>query len=116
MRRRYTAHDLADYARCPRAWWYERHEAWARLDAAALAELLQARQTLLGRRARHDPEIALLARLLARQQRFAHGKKIHVLDAAAAADWTPTPRRWGCLVPLGLSLLAFLIVLGMLWP
>lgn len=105
MRRRVTAHDLAEYARCPRAWWLERHESLARLDAEALEARLQARRAALGRRARgDDPELQLIVRLLARQTRYAHGRAVHRLDAAR-------PRGVGCLPAVALLALTLALLL-----
>ncbi len=109
MARRSTAHDLANYARCPRAWWYERYQALACLDREALEEALAYRRAALGRRATHDPECKMIIRLLQRQDRFTHGRLVHL----AAARNLPRPRAFGCLFPAALLLLA--LVLAMLW-
>ncbi|HWE64859.1 MAG TPA: hypothetical protein VHB98_24360 [Chloroflexota bacterium] len=98
MARRSTAHDLADYARCPRAWWYERHHELARLDTAALSARLQARRAALGRHSRHDAEIELILRLLQRRQRFAGGRAAH---QAVARQQSPHGRI-GCLPAVAL--------------
>jgi hypothetical protein len=107
MPRHVTAHDLADYARCPRAWWYERHEPLARLDAPALEERLRARRAALGRRGQgEDPEVQVLLRLLERQRRFAHGREMHRQAA------TRTARRGiGCLPAAAMLLLLLAVFL-----
>lgn len=112
MTRRFTAHDLADYARCPRAWWYERHEALAQLDAHALEEHLRRARTARGRRSESDPEIQLILRLLERQARFAHGRTAHRGYAAPIAG----KHRAGCLLPTLLLLVTLAIVMASLWP
>src|SRR5579863_6784887 len=94
MTRRFTAHDVADYARCPRAWWYNRNEESARLDPDTLAGRLDARRIILGRAANRDPEVQMMERLLARHQRFAGGRAAHRVDAQPRG---PRPSRLGCL-------------------
>ena len=94
MARRITAHDLADYARCPRAWWYERHHELAALDAPSLEARRAARRAALGRRARNDPELLLIDRLIARHSRFAGGVAAHAADARRM-DLRGSG--WGCL-------------------
>ena len=71
-----SAHELADWARCPRAWWYERYDPRAGLGPEALAARLE---ELRGGRGRSVDarEVALLERLLARHGRFAHGVRAH---------------------------------------
>lgn len=72
-----SAHELAAWARCPRAWWYERHDPRAALGVAELEERLAAARQGRGRRDADAREIAVLERLLARQDRFAHGLREH---------------------------------------
>ena len=91
MARRFTAHDLADYARCPRAWWYEHHLPAVRLNAQALEIQLAARRAALGARAAHDPETLLLLQLKARRERFTAGRLAHGRDAGS----TRPRRRYG---------------------
>ena len=112
MGRRITAHDLADYARCPRAWWYERHHELAALDATSLEARRAARRAALGRRARNDPELLLIERLLARRFRFAGGIAAHAADARHV---DMRSGGWGCL-PATLILLVAACVIPIALP
>lgn len=112
MARRVTAHDLADYARCPRAWWYEHYHAPAHLDAAALTARLEERRRALGRRAGRDPEIQVLIRLLERQERFAGGRAAHASDAGRHAARS---RTLGCLPAFAVLAALTLTTIVTLW-
>ena len=112
MGRRITPHDLADYARCPRAWWYERHHELAALDPPALEARRSTRRAALGRRARNDPELLLIEQLLARRTRFAGGAAAHAADARRV---TGAGAGWGCL-PATLALLIAACVLPIALP
>ena len=112
MGRRITAHDLADYARCPRSWWYERHHELAALDAPSLEVRRAARRAALGWRVRNDPELLLIERLLARRSRFAGGIAAHAADARRL---DVRVGGWGCL-PATLILLVAACVLPIALP
>jgi hypothetical protein len=71
----------------------------ARLDPDALAARLEARGAALGRRARHDAEVAVILRLLDRHRRFAHGRSVHAADALTGRENT---HRLGCLPAVAL--------------
>jgi hypothetical protein len=109
MPEHFTATDVAEYARCPRAWWYERHQELAGLDPHALAVRLDARRIILGRQAARDPEVQLIERLLDRRRRFAMGRTAHATDARRPV---PTARAAGCLA--GLALLAMMLAAALL--
>jgi len=115
MARRITAHDLADYARCPRAWWYERHHELAALDTPSLEARGCACRAALGRLAHNDPELLLIERLLARRSRFAGGIAAHAADSrrveVRGSGWGCLPATLlllvaGCVVPIVLPVLA----------
>lgn len=72
-----SAHELADWARCPRAWWYERHDPRAALGPHELTERLAAARGTRGRGGADAREVAVLERLLARHGRFSHGVQAH---------------------------------------
>jgi hypothetical protein len=107
MTRRISPHELAAYARCPRAWWYERREPLVRLDADALSARLRTRRAMPGRGLRDDAETQVMLRLLARHERFAYGRAVHAADAARNAT---SVRRLGCLPAVALLCAPFLIL------
>jgi hypothetical protein len=107
-----TAHELADYARCPRAWWYERHEELAHLEPHALAVRLDARRIIVGRRADRDAEVELIERLLERHQRFAGGRAAHNADARQSVTVAGGA---GCLVALVVAAALMLTVFCIVW-
>jgi hypothetical protein len=111
MARSFTAHDLADYARCPRAWWFERHHHLAKLGEQELAGLLAQRRAQLGARAAQDAEVAVLERLIERHARFAHGIAAHQADAVRSR----VPAPWGRLALAAALLILALILVLLLW-
>jgi hypothetical protein len=90
MLRPVSAHELADHARCPRAWWFERTHQFANLSVVDLEDLLARRRAALGKQAARDPEVAVLERLLQRHSRFTRGIAAHQADAVLQprAPWS----------------------------